>query len=55
MSGFWLLLLSITVRFGLLSIIKKESIKRAGYFAPVQKSEKAAYYIYQSSNIILVW
>ena len=54
MSGFWLLLLSITVRFGLLSIIKKESIKRAGYFAPIQNSEKVAYYIYPLSNIALL-
>ena len=54
MSGFWLLLLFLIVRFGLLFIIKREAIQRAGYFAPVQKSEKAAYYIYQSSNIILL-
>jgi len=54
MSGFWLLLLFLIVRFGLLSIIKREAILRAGYFAPVQKSEKVAYYIYQLSNIILL-
>lgn len=53
MSGFWLLLLFLLVRFGLLSIIKKEAIQRAGYFAPIQKSEKIAYYTYQLSNIIL--
>ncbi len=53
MSGFWLLLLFLIIRFGLLAIIKKEAIQRAGYFAPRQKSEKIAYYIYQISNIVL--
>ena len=53
MGGFWLLLLFLTVRFGLLLIIKREAIQRAGYFAPILKSEKPAYYIYQISNIVL--
>lgn len=54
MSGFWLLLIFLIVRFGLLYIIKKEAIQRAGYFAPIQKSEKIAYYIYQFSNMALL-
>ena len=53
MSGFWLLLVFLIVRFGLLLIIKREAIQRAGYFAPIQKSEQIAYYIYQISNIVL--
>lgn len=52
MAGYWLLLLFLMVRFGLLLIISKEAIRRAGYFAPRQKSEKTAYYIYQMSNIV---
>ena len=51
MAGIWLLLLFLIVRFGLLAIIKREAIQRAAYFAPLQKSEKIAYYIYQVSNI----
>ena len=54
MGGVWLLLIFLTVRFGLFSIIKTEAIQRAGYFAPIQKSEKIAYYIYQASNIALL-
>lgn len=54
MSGFWLLLVFLIVRFGLLSVIKREAIQRAAYFAPIQKTEKAAYYIYQISNIALL-
>ncbi|MDO5096663.1 MAG: isoprenylcysteine carboxylmethyltransferase family protein [Peptostreptococcaceae bacterium] len=53
MSGFWLLLLFLIVRFGLLSIMNRDAIRRAGYFAPIQKNEKVAYYIYQISNIAL--
>lgn len=51
MAGIWLLLLFLIVRFGLLAIIKRGAIQRAAYFAPLQKSEKIAYYIYQVSNI----
>lgn len=51
MNGFWLLLPFLAVRFGLLSIINKNAIQRAGYFAPVQGHEKIAYSIYQVSNI----
>ncbi|WP_305139910.1 methyltransferase family protein [Thomasclavelia cocleata] len=53
MNGFYLLFPFLIVRFGLLSIINKEAIQRAGYFAPVQGQEKGAYYIYQVSNIVL--
>ena len=36
MNGFYLLLPLLAIRFGLLSIINKKAIQRAGYFAPVQ-------------------
>ena len=51
MNGFYLLLPLLAIRFGLLSIINKKAIQRAGYFAPVQGREKISYYIYQLSNI----
>lgn len=51
MNGFYLLFPFLAVRIGLLSIINKRAIQRAGYFAPVQGQEKIAYYIYQVSNI----
>ena len=53
MNGFYLLLPLLAIRFGLLSIINKKAIQRAGYFAPVQGWEKISYYIYQLSNIVL--
>ena len=40
MNGFWLLLPFLAVRFGLLLIMRKGAIQRAGYFAPVQGTEK---------------
>lgn len=51
MNGFYLLFPFLAVRFGLLSIINKRAIQRAGYFAPIQGREKIAYYIYQVANI----
>lgn len=53
MNGFWLLIPFLAVRFGLLFIVNKVAIQRAGYFAPVLGHEKKAYVIYQISNIVL--
>lgn len=54
MSGFLLLIPFILIRFGLLSILNKEGLKRAAFFAPLIGSEKAAYWFYQISNILIV-
>lgn len=43
----------ILIRFILLSIVDKESLKRAAFFAPLVGKEKAAYWLYQISNIII--
>lgn len=51
MNGFCLLFPFLAVRFGLLSIINKRAIQRAGHFAPMQGQEKIAYCIYQVSNM----
>ena len=53
MNGFLLLVPFILIRFGLLSILSKEAIKRAAYFPPLIKSEKTAYWLYQISNIAI--
>ena len=53
MKGFLLLIPFILIRFGLLSILSKEGLKRAAYFAPLIGKEKGAYLIYQISNILL--
>ncbi len=53
MNGFLLLVPFILIRFGLLSILSKEAINRAAYFPPLIKNEKAAYWLYQISNIAI--
>ena len=53
MNGFLLLIPFILIRFGLLNILSKEGLKRAAYFAPLIGKEKAAYWFYQISNILI--
>ena len=55
MNGFLLLVPFILIRFGLLSILSKEAINRAAYFPPLIKNEKAAYWLYQISNIAILF
>ena len=52
--GILLLLPFFLVRFGLLSRLDKEAVKRAAYFAPLEGKEKTAYCLYQISNIGIV-
>lgn len=49
--GLYLLIPFFLVRFGLLGLVNKEAIKRAAYFAPLKEGERAAYYLYQLSNL----
>lgn len=53
MSGFLLLIPFILIRFGLLSLLDKEAIKRAAYFPPLIGKEMLAYWLYQISNIAI--
>ncbi|MBP1925227.1 protein-S-isoprenylcysteine O-methyltransferase Ste14 [Sedimentibacter acidaminivorans] len=53
MNGFLLLIPFILIRFGFLSILNKEGLKRAAFFAPLIGREKAAYLFYQISNILI--
>jgi protein-S-isoprenylcysteine O-methyltransferase Ste14 len=43
----------ILIRFGLLSLLDKEALKRAAFFAPLIGKEKVAYWFYQISNILM--
>lgn len=52
--GFLLLLPFFLIRFGLLSLLNKEAVKRAAYFAPLSDREKPAYWIYQLSNTAVI-
>jgi len=53
MNGLLLLIPFLLIRFGLLSIINKDAIKRAAYFPPMYGNEILAYWIYQISNIAI--
>lgn len=53
MSGFLLLIPFLLIRFGLLSLISKEGIKRAAFFAPLIGREIVAYWFYQISTILI--
>ena len=44
--GFVLMIPFLLVRFGLLSILGRGAVLRAAYFAPLQKRDKAAYWVY---------
>jgi len=53
MNGLLLLIPFLLIRFGLLSIINKDAIKRAAHFPPMYGIEISAYLIYQISNIAI--
>ena len=50
MMGILLLVPFFLIRFGLLARLDREALKRAAYFAPLTKREKAPYWVYQLSN-----
>lgn len=52
--GFWLMFPFLLVRFGLLSLLNKKAAQRAGHFVPLLGREKAAYWLYQISNMAIV-
>lgn len=52
MNAFITIIPFILIRFGLLSILDKEALKRATFFAPSIGKEKVAYYFYQIANIL---
>ena len=52
MNGFLLLIPFILIRFGVLSMLNKEGLRRAAFFAPPNEKEIVAYWIYQISNIL---
>lgn len=54
MNGFLLCIPFLLIRFLLLSILNKNAVGRAAYFAPMQGKEKAAYWIYQISNTAIL-
>ena len=54
MNAFWIVIPLFLIRFGLLSILDKEALKRAALFTPLIGKEKVAYWFYQISNILIL-
>ena len=50
MNGGWLLLPFFLVRFGLLGLLDRQAVARAGHFAPMAGGERVAYWVYQVST-----
>ena len=54
MNGALLLLPIILIRYGLLFVLDKESLKRAAFFPPLAGRERVAYWVYQASTLLLI-
>ena len=54
MNAIFLVIPLFVIRFGLLSLFGKDSLKRASLFAPLVENEKIAYLFYQISNLIII-
>ena len=53
MNSFLLLIPFILIRFGLLTVLSKDAMRRAAYFPPRLKTEKSSYLIYQLSTVAI--
>ena len=51
--GFLLLLPFFLIRFLLLSRLDQQALGRAAHFAPMPKTEKGFYWLYQVTNIMI--
>lgn len=54
MNGLLLLVPFLLVRFGLLSALDREAVRRAAHFPPMAGKNRAAYWIYQAANAAIV-
>lgn len=54
MTCFFLWIPFFLIRFGLLSCLNQEALRRAAHFAPMEGAEKTAYWIYQISTAALI-
>lgn len=54
MNGSFLVIPFLLIRFGLLSHLGKDAVKRAAHFPPISGHEIAAHWIYQLSNVALL-
>lgn len=54
MNAFLTVIPILLIRYGLLSVINKEALKRAGFFAPLIGREKIAFYVYQITTALIL-
>lgn len=54
MNAFLLIIPIMFLRYGLLSLLSKEALKRAGFFAPLSGKEKIAYIVYQLTTAFIL-
>lgn len=54
MNAFLTVIPIILIRYGLLSVINKEALYRAGFFAPLLGKEKAAFWVYQITTALIL-
>lgn len=56
LTGFLLILPIFLIRYGLLSIINRDALKRAAYYPPVEGKEKVAFGIFQlTMNFMFIY
>lgn len=51
MNAGFLVIPLILIRYGLLGLLSREALSRAAYFASLEGSEKAAYWVYQMTGV----
>ncbi|MFL0269375.1 methyltransferase family protein [Candidatus Clostridium radicumherbarum] len=54
MNAFLIVIPIILIRYGLLSVIGKDGLNRAGLFAPLLGKEKVAFWIYQITTFLIL-
>jgi protein-S-isoprenylcysteine O-methyltransferase Ste14 len=54
MSAFVTVIPIIIIRYALLSILNKEALTRAAYFAPLVGRERIAYWVYQVTTLLII-
>ncbi len=54
MSAFVLAIPIIIIRYVFLSMLSKEALKRAAYFAPLVGRERIAYWVYQAATLLIM-
>lgn len=54
MNTVWIIIPILLIRYGLLGLLDRESLQRAGLFAPVKGKEKISLYVYQITTIAIL-